>query len=609
MPQEALLSEHEARPKDASNASGPGDGGYSPSDAERKLVAKVERLFQKNKKYRSKVDSVWADYCKMYRGRQWNEFRPSYRSSEVINLVWQAIQAQVPFLTDAKPKFEYLPQDPSDREFADLMNDISAADWERQNWLFTMTEVILDSHRIGTGVSKLLYNPEKEQIEYDSCDPFYFYPDVSAESMTKNCFSVVYAEPMDVAMAKRLYPDKAKYIKADITDSASTQRLDLADMRLSSIISDQLDLAPDFQNQADMAQVLVKTAYFTDDEMSDSEEKDPETGEQMKQLKYPHGRKIVTSNNMILRDGPLEYDDHQIPYCRLINYVDSRSFWGVSEVEPIASPQRTFNKLVCLVLDTLYLAGNPVWIVDTGSEVDTDNLTNQPGLVVEKAPGSEVRREMGVALAPGAMAIIDRLKQWFDQLTGTQDITRGVPAGGVTAAAAIEDLQQAAETRIRQKLRNLDAYLQDFGQQYASRVMQFYTAPRVFRLTQKDGTERYFKAYIEKAESGKPRAVVQHYTESGMLDIAVNKYELQSHLDVRVSTGSSLAFDKAKNETRQMNLFDRGIIDAEEVLKNLNYPHWESVLQRVQERQAQVQAQQQQQAQQQAQMKAQAKAS
>jgi hypothetical protein len=28
--------------------------------------------------------------------------------------------------------------------------------------------------------------------------------------------------------------------------------------------------------------------------------------------------------------------------------------------------------------------GNPVWVVDTTANVDTDSLTNRPGLVIEK---------------------------------------------------------------------------------------------------------------------------------------------------------------------------------------------------------------------------------
>jgi hypothetical protein len=131
-------------------------------------------------------------------------------------------------------------------------------------------------------------------------------------------------------------------------------------------------------------------------------------------------------------------------------------------------------------------------------------------------------------------------------------------------------------------MKNLDAYLQDFGSQYASRVMQFYTAPQVFRLTGKDGTEKYFKMSITKQDDGTHTALVQRFTDNNLLNPTEETYQLRGQLDVRVTTGSSLPFSKVQTENRAYALFDRGIIDAEEVLKSLEYPNWEAIQQRMQ---------------------------
>ena len=214
--------------------------------------------------------------------------------------------------------------------------------------------------------------------------------------------------------------------------------------------------------------------------------------------------------------------------------------------------------------------------------------------MIEKHPGSEVGRQEGVQLQPFVLQMIDRLKDWWNELSGSQDVMRGIAPGSVTAASAIADLQNAAQTRMRAKMKNLDAYLQDFGQQYASRVMQFYTAPQVYRLTGKDGSEQYFKMHMSKSPEGNPVAMVQRYTDTGLLDPEVKSYQLRGKLDVRVTTGSSLPFSKVENQNRAYQLFDRGIIDAEEVLKSLDYPNFEAIQQRMQEKaaaQAQAEAQ------------------
>ncbi len=594
-----MLMEHQPFTPDSGGNSKSEDDIYIPTEEERKLVKKCEGLLQKAKKAKARHDYNWIEFYKMFRGRQWKEQRPSYRASEVINITWQAIQSQVPIVVDTKPKFEFLPQEPSDMEFADLMNDICAADWQRYNWLYTLTEVIYDSHNFGTGISFLKFNPHKNCLDYKSVSPFYLFPDSSAEDLHTNCSYVAHVEPQDINRVKRLFKDKEKYIKADVIDFQSEKRVDLNSVKFSSPSSDQIyvEVQGGYDNDT-LPEVLVKTFYLEDDEVLEEEIDDPDTGSSklIKRLKYPSGRKVVIANDIPLLDDENEYEgDDKYPYQRLVNYILPRSFWGISEIEPLESPQRTFNKIVSYALDVLYLSGNPIWVVDSTSGIDTQNLTNQPGLIVEKEPGSEVRREEGVQLQPFVLQIIDRLKDWFDQLSGAQDITRGVNPGGVTAASAIADLQNAAQTRIRLKVKNLDAYLQDFGQQYASRVLQFYTAPQVFRLTGKDGTEKYFKMHVQKTEDGY-QAMVQRFTDNNLLNPTPEIYQLRGKLDVRVVTGSSLPFSKAQNEQRAYSLYDRGIIDGEEVLKSLDYPNWEAIQQRMQA-QAQMKAEAEQQAQ------------
>ena len=582
-----MISEHESPHDDPSE----GDDIYSPTNEEKALVKKLEGLFERDKKAKQKYDYCWVDYYKMFRGKQWKEQRPSYRSSEVFNLIWQAIQSQIPIITDAKPKFEYLPQEPGDREFAELMNEVALADWQSKNWLFTLTEGLYDCSIYGTAISLLKYDTEKDELVYRFTDPFYFFPAASAENMKEKCTHVSHAEPEELDRIKRIFPKFKDYLKADVTDFQSTDNIELGAVKYNNPNSDQLyvEVSGGFENKK-TPEVLVKTFYLEDDEVLECEEQDSETGESkyVRKLKYPGGRRVITANEIILDDGPIGYEDEAIfPYQRLVNFISPRQFWGISDLEVLEGPQRAFNKIISYVFDVLYLCGNPIWIVDSTSGVFTDNLTSQPGLVVEKEPGSEVRREAGVQLQPYILNLINLVKDLVEQFSGSQDVSKGIAPGGVTAASAIADLQNAAQTRIRQKMRNLDAYLQDFGQAYASRVMQFYTAPKVFRLTGKDGADKYFKMSIQKAEDGRGhKALVQHYTENGLISPDFKEYYLRGKLDVRVTTGSSLPFNKSENEQRAYNLFDRGIIDGQEVLKILEYPNAEAILSRMEEKAA-----------------------
>jgi hypothetical protein len=77
-------------------------------------------------------------------------------------------------------------------------------------------------------------------------------------------------------------------------------------------------------------------------------------------------------------------------------------------------------------------------------------------------------------------------------------------------------------------------------------------------------------------------------------DLAVKEYQIAGKFDVKVTTGSGLPFSKQDKVSKAFELFDRQVIDDEELMKALDFPNWETVLARVQEKkaaQAQAQAQ------------------
>lgn len=597
-----IIDEHAPRPElEDKNKE---EGTYEPSDEERKAIKTVETFFKDSKKWRSQYDKDWMENYKFFRGQQWKEQRPSYRHSECINMIFQTIQSFVPILTDSRPKFEFLPQEPSDQEFANFLNEACESDWTKNNWLFQVTEMLYDSHIYGTAFGSMNYKQGKEitegDIVFQSEDIFYCYPDPNCRDINDQyCKGFLIAEPVDVDILKKEYPN-GKFVQPDLSDIIKSDKTDLDGYSKLKMPIDDTKVVRESSGSVESInarKALKKTLYIHDDSYDENQKTD-ETGavyyEQVK--KYPKGRKIVVAGKVVLEDGPLGYEDGKIPVAKLVNYILPREFYGESEISQLKGPQRIFNKLVSFTLDVLTLMGNPIWVVSTDSGLDVDGLFNKPGLIVEKNPGSEVRREEGVQLQPYVMQVIDRVREWFNEISGSSDVSRGAQPTGVTAAQAIADLQEAAQTRLRLKSRNLDSFLQQIGQMWLSRTLQFRDAPQMYRLTGSDGVNRYFKMHIETPidetgapalnEMGQPRkiAVIQQFSEEGGAIPQVQQFEIKGSLDVRVQTGSALPFMKARKLQDAKELFQLGIIDAEELLKTMDWPNWQAVLSRVQER-------------------------
>lgn len=591
---------------------------YEPDEEEKKLLKYVNDTFAKAKKHREPYAERWKDYYHYFRGKQWKAKRPSYRHSDVVNLIFASIQNQVPLITDARPSIDFIAEKPEDLDFAKILNDLIISDWDRQNWSQVVLESLYDSHIYGTGLALLDFNDEADfglgSARWVSLEPMYCYPSPGASDINQGrpCQEFQYAEPIPVDKAKQLYPEKAEYIKPDIRDLWQEDKSDIQQVKYQSSLDNKTILdgnANIGSVNTDSVMLITTWCRPLDSEQYEVETEEGYEGEPSYEtkLKYPRGRKIVSIKNMILEDSELEYEDKSFPVQKVNNYIDPRNFWGISDVEQGEGPQILFNKMISFAMDVLTMTGNPIWIVDTSSGVDPDNLFNIPGGIVEKEPGSEVRREAGTQLQPYVLQMIDRMKNWYDEVVGSTEVTRGVAPGGVTAARAIESLQQSGQTRVRLKTRLLDeSFLREMGRQYVQLVLKNYTVPRVRRVTDGNGVEKYFKFHIEHNKIGfenKPVVNYQEYTRDsngelmkdtkGQLIPGPNLDRLiAGSFDVRANTVSALPFAKAEAEQKAFRLAEAGIIDAEELLRAVEWPNVDAVIQRLNERQAK-QAQQQ----------------
>ena len=604
-----VLSEHEGAPQDDIKTSDK----YEPNEDERKLVAKITKLFEKAKKNRRKYDSKWMDYYKFFRGKQWKEERPAYRHSAVFNMIFRAIQSNVPIQTDSMPKFEYLPPEPGDREFTEILNEVCQADWESKNWLMQLTAMLYDDNIYGTshGSMEVCDDPKfgLNEIEYESLDPFYCFPDPNCFDVNdKRCEFFIYAEPMDVGALKRDYPDKASAIKADLGEFVGSDKTQIQTDIMKAPTENLAYIEESGSGLSIESDKALKiTCWLYDDEILEEEaDKTLDDGsivkEKTSRKKYPGGRKVIITNKIVLEDEANEYEDGKIPVFKKQNYMLPREYWGISEIENLEGPQAYYNKILSFALDVLHLTGNPIWVVSTDSGVDTESIYNRPGLIIEKNPNSEVRREEGVHLQPYVLNLAEQIKNDFNELSANQEVSQGIRPEGVTAAKAIEALQQTAQTRMRLKAKVLDACLQTMGQMYFSRAMQFKTAPQVYRLTNNQNVTKYFKFHVTEepdveiggapviGPDGQPQMKkVAKYRELGNDPLTgattfgdEMTMNVPTKVDIRVTTGSTLSFAKQEKQNNALQLFDRQALDQEELLKAFEWPNYQMVMERMQ---------------------------
>jgi hypothetical protein len=574
----------------------------------RKTVKMVEDLFQRAKRARANYDTDWIENYKFFRGRQWTEKRPSYRHSEVLNFIHAAIQTIVPILTDRRPNIETVPENPSDFEFSEIMTQVLRGKWDRESWGQIVAEGIVDACIYGTAISEQPWNPDLlsglGDYEFKTVDPMYVYPAPESHDInSENNDYLIIAKPHDLNEIKRKYPKRAHKLKSDISDvdMSKTAKIDMDDFRVRSA-SDNLSLVQG-ERPMDSDQpnkILLITAWIRDETLIEEEIKTKSEDGTLKKgfrtkKKYPNGRKIVLASGQLLEDGDNEYLDGKFPYAKLVDYIMPREFWGQGEVEQLKGPQQLINKLMSYTMDVISLMGNPVWKNPTGSGVFSESLTNQPGLVIDHIDGFEPKREQGENVQPSIFQAFDRLRDVFDTISGVNEVTQGAQPRNASGVA-IDSLMEAAQTKIRLKSRNVEAWLTAVGQQMGSRILQFYSIPRIVRITENENAAKYFKIAIDEVtdESGEAQRIATVQQFDGVEDEAGNQqmipgepqqFEIKGNLDVRITIGTSLPFAKAKREERARELYSQGIYDVEDYLTDLEHPRKEKILEKFNQRQ------------------------
>jgi hypothetical protein len=579
------------------------------SKEERKTVEMVERLFTRYKSARQSYDMDWVENYQFFRGKQWKEARPAYRNDDVLNFVHSSIQTIIPIMTDSRPNIETVPENPEDFEFSQIMTQLLRSKWDRDLFSQIVAEAIVDACIYGTAISEQPWNQDLAQglgdYEFNTVDPLYCYPDPRSRDINDEFGTgFITAIPTDLAEVKKDYPKLAHLLKSDLSDldQAKTAKMEMADYRVRSATDNLTLVQGERAADAEMpSQILVITAWLKDDTMIEEKvmEEDKQgnkvsKGFRMKK-KYPNGRKIKIANKVLLEDIENPYIDSKFPYARLVDMFLPREFWGEGEVTQQKGPQQIINKLWGYVMDTLSLMGNPVWKNPTGSGVFSESIVNKPGLIIDYNDGFAPTREPGIDVQPSVFQAFDRMRDVFEKISGINEVTQGAMPRNASGIA-IESLQEAAQTRIRLKSRNVEAWLTAVGQQFASRILQFYSVPRIIRITENENAEKYFKIAIDETtdEAGEIQrvATVQNFEEMQQPDgsrqlvsTETKQYEIKGNLDVRITTGTTLPFARAQKKAQAKELFQLGIYDAEDFLKDLEHPRAQQVLEKYNQRQ------------------------
>lgn len=554
------------------------------------LRKSVLEMYREARQHRKKTEKEWDKYYKFYRGDQWEQKPPAHRSHIVLNFIFGIIESEIPIITDNRPDADVRPVGKPDKEIAQILKANMERIWDENRMEKKKPRFVRDGCIYGDGWLKGYFDPELKEglgdIAIDVCDPYSVYLDPFATG-PEDCQYLLHVVKKPLSWVKAHYPsvmDGPEGLETT-TDTGNRRQGRDSSGEGSEQITDSTGALTQYVKKSgynskiyEGKAVEVIEAWIKDYTVEDFEAPTDQTDENgqpvmetQQRYKYPKGRLVILAGGKVVDDKDFPYTRFsRPPFVQWKNYDVNQEQHGISEVDNLIPVQEEVNKRKAKMIDHHNLEANSPWIYAEGT-VDPESLNDKPGqkIPVTKGFQDSVRRTQIPPLAADILASYESSVRAMEIISGISATTQGRRPAGVTAGTAIHALQEATESKIRMKARNLEYAVEEIGKIIIDLMLQFYTEERMFRT-------------YDKATNTEMVGTMMVNTEEGKIYInGKPQFDIQDY-DVRVRAGSMMMTDREAKTDLELTMFKIGLTDQQACLEGIDYPNKEAVLARMQ---------------------------
>ena len=515
----------------------------------------------------------------------------------VVNLIWNHIQKNQNLLTDNNPVFNVakvgdIPLDQEDS--IDLIQRTAEHWWNEQEQQAVFEDTVNYGEEYGATIEYTRFNKDLEfgmgEVETLNVDPLFFGfypPELKNPRQLQQRDALFYYYPMSVREIKRTWPETSGKVKGDedLIQELGDERRAVGHQADSEskffgaliTIASEIKQMLNFKFGADGKEdeTLVVECWCKD--YTDSEEYiDEKTGETNVQPKYPgYIRRIITCNGgkVILADNPnpsinptlIEEDPGAARNCYLYDkypfYMrnscrDTSSAWGFADIEQLEKLNTEVNKCFSQLTLIKDRKARSKIINPMDSGVDNSEFTNTAGIL--RPSNSMVSAGIRYLTFDGDLSdfvqSIELYKDIFYTIAGTFELDQAAtPGKNVIAYKAIAALIEQASTMRKGKIRAYSAMIRERGRCYISLGQNWYTEDRWITFKKDGGSESQ----------------------------VITRDDLLVPAKLTVVTGSTMPVSKVQKREEAIVLFDKGVIDQEALLEDLDWTNRKDILNRM----------------------------
>lgn len=416
------------------------------------------------------------DWWKLQHWKTFHENKADRKEQSTSAWLFNSIANKHADAMDSYPEPAILPREQSDEDTAKTLSSILPTIFENCDFERTYSENWWDKLKNGAAVYAVLWDQSAENgmgdISIRQIDmlSIYWEPGVQDIQESKNLFVLALADNKSLEMQ---YPQLQGKLSGTAIDKKQYHYDDAVDTTDKSIVVDWY--------------YKVRT----------------ETGSQVHYVKYCNDTVLFASEDTEGFEQGI-YDHGKYPFVMDVLYSEKGTPAGFGYVDICKSPQEYIDRLGMAILLNAEEAAQRRYFVKDSCSVNEEELLDIHKRVIHVAgsPNDDNIRSFDTPeLSSVYLSVLQDKVNELKETSANRDFNQGGTSSGVTAASAIQALQEVGNKTSRDIIKGSYRAYQDICVMVIELIRQFYDIERTFRITGDMGNPEYVQ-FNNKALKG-----------------------------------------------------------------------------------------------------------
>lgn len=528
---------------------------FKKKDEAGKLVAWVKAEYEKAKQARKQEELDWYLQLAYYNGNQYHvwskkgnatvlseEPNPQNSPRLVINRIEPIIRTEIAKTSSGHPSATVVPasNDDDDLMAASAAEQVWQAMYDKNHF---QTEVIQKSEfwraTCGNAYIKTFWDASKKEVspvpvvdpftgmktieqqvssvgdvQYEVVSPFHlFVPDLAEENLENQPYIF------------NVYTKSEQYVKTVFKDVLPKDYVPSKVSASEIVDAAMFDQKGSYMTKPDAVLVIEMWAK-------------PNGCPYL-----PKGGLITIVDNEIVQfaENGIPYTHKSYPFAHTYS-IPTGKFYRRSVIKSLIPLQQELNRTRSQIVQAKNLMSKPQMFYSEGS-TDPKKITARAGIYIPIRPGFPFPSPVPIQPLPSyVLQEVDRLQADFEDISGQHQVSRG-ESGGVTAATAINYLQERDDAYLTTIFSSIEAAVEKVAKQSIALFIQYVQQPRLIKTV---GTDGAFDAAV------------------------LSGADIASGNDIRVESGSALPTSKSARQALITEWMKMGFITPQDGLRILD---------------------------------------